>query len=176
MYPRWRLLVPVRGDWRTMASGPRMEAGQTAHALIDPEAPRPSTDSGERLLGQSSNGENDHFSRDKHRLISPSRRKTFGSSRQVVRANRRRLCGRDRSWASIGTANLDFRSLFVSHELNLCARSSALAAALKRKFAADLDNCPCRCPASSGLAITLVCPRFVSPRIVGASAHPGPST
>lgn len=42
----------------------------------------------------------------------------------------------DGSWASIGTANLDYRSLFVNHELNLCARSAALEA----QFETDLGD------------------------------------
>lgn len=44
----------------------------------------------------------------------------------------------DGDWTSIGTANLDYRSLFVNHELNLCARNSALATSLEAQFEADL--------------------------------------
>ena len=44
----------------------------------------------------------------------------------------------DGGWASVGTANLDYRSLFVNHELNLCARDATLAAALETRFEADL--------------------------------------
>ncbi|MES1945173.1 phospholipase D/transphosphatidylase [Salinisphaera sp. PC39] len=46
----------------------------------------------------------------------------------------------DGDWASVGTANLDYRSLFLNHELNLCARSPTLAAALERQFETDLAD------------------------------------
>jgi cardiolipin synthase len=44
----------------------------------------------------------------------------------------------DGDWASVGTANLDYRSLFLNHELNLCARASSLAEALEAQFETDL--------------------------------------
>lgn len=44
----------------------------------------------------------------------------------------------DGDWISVGTANMDYRSLFVNHELNLCARAPSLAAALETQFEADL--------------------------------------
>lgn len=46
----------------------------------------------------------------------------------------------DDDWVSVGTANFDYRSLFLNHELNLCARNRQLAAALKVQFEADLVN------------------------------------
>ena len=46
----------------------------------------------------------------------------------------------DGDWVSVGTANMDYRSLFLNHELNLCARAPSLAAALERQFEADLAD------------------------------------
>lgn len=46
----------------------------------------------------------------------------------------------DGDWVSVGTANMDYRSLFVNHELNLCARAPSLAAALEKQFEADLTD------------------------------------
>ncbi|MFB6259669.1 MAG: phosphatidylserine/phosphatidylglycerophosphate/cardiolipin synthase family protein, partial [Thiohalorhabdaceae bacterium] len=44
----------------------------------------------------------------------------------------------DGDWVTVGTANLDYRSLFVNHEINLCARDPGLAADLEEQFEADL--------------------------------------
>ena len=44
----------------------------------------------------------------------------------------------DDSVATVGTANLDYRSLFVNYELNLFSANAALSAALSRQFAQDL--------------------------------------
>ncbi|MFE8069977.1 phosphatidylserine/phosphatidylglycerophosphate/cardiolipin synthase family protein [Marinobacteraceae bacterium S3BR75-40.1] len=44
----------------------------------------------------------------------------------------------DREWASIGTANLDYRSLFINYELNFAAKWPALNAALAWEFERDL--------------------------------------
>lgn len=46
----------------------------------------------------------------------------------------------DGDWVSVGTTNLDYRSLFLNHELNLCARAPSLAAALERQFETDLTE------------------------------------
>ena len=46
----------------------------------------------------------------------------------------------DGDWVSVGTANLDYRSLFVNHELNLCARNRTLASALTTQFETDLAD------------------------------------
>jgi cardiolipin synthase len=46
----------------------------------------------------------------------------------------------DGDWASVGTANLDYRSLFVNHELNLCARNRKLASTLTKQFETDLAS------------------------------------
>ena len=42
--------------------------------------------------------------------------------------------------ATVGTANLDYRSLFVNYELNLFSANRALCAALERQFLADLTE------------------------------------
>ena len=44
----------------------------------------------------------------------------------------------DGAVATVGTANLDYRSLFVNYELNLFSASQALCAALEGQFLADL--------------------------------------
>ena len=44
----------------------------------------------------------------------------------------------DGAWAVVGTANLDYRSLFLNYELTLVSRDTALCARLERQFAADL--------------------------------------
>jgi cardiolipin synthase len=44
----------------------------------------------------------------------------------------------DGDWVSVGSSNLDYRSLFLNHELNLCARNAELAAALAVQFEADV--------------------------------------
>jgi cardiolipin synthase len=46
----------------------------------------------------------------------------------------------DGDWVSVGTTNLDYRSLFLNHELNLCARAPSLATALETQFEKDLDE------------------------------------
>ncbi len=46
----------------------------------------------------------------------------------------------DGDWATVGPANLDYRSLFLNHELNLCARDPDLAAMLEAQFDADLTE------------------------------------
>lgn len=46
----------------------------------------------------------------------------------------------DSDWVSVGTANFDYRSLFINHELNLCARNHELASALTDQFEEDLAN------------------------------------
>lgn len=45
----------------------------------------------------------------------------------------------DGAIATIGTANLDYRSLFVNYELNLFSATRGLCAALERQFGADLE-------------------------------------
>jgi len=44
----------------------------------------------------------------------------------------------DGAVATVGTANLDYRSLFVNYELNLFSATRALCGALERQFSADL--------------------------------------
>lgn len=44
----------------------------------------------------------------------------------------------DGAWSTIGTANMDYRSFFTNYEVNLVARDARLAAALERRFHADL--------------------------------------
>jgi cardiolipin synthase A/B len=46
----------------------------------------------------------------------------------------------DGAWASIGTANMDYRSLFINDEVNLIAQDDALSAALKTLFLADTQD------------------------------------
>ena len=46
----------------------------------------------------------------------------------------------DGGWAVIGTANLDYRSLFVNYELILIMAEPALCQALEQQFAADLQR------------------------------------
>lgn len=46
----------------------------------------------------------------------------------------------DDAWATVGTANLDYRSLFVNAEVNLIARDGAFCEALAREFRADLES------------------------------------
>jgi cardiolipin synthase len=46
----------------------------------------------------------------------------------------------DGAWATIGTANLDYRSLFLNYELNLVTRDRDLCAELTAQFHADLAN------------------------------------
>ncbi len=49
----------------------------------------------------------------------------------------------DRDWASIGTANLDYRSLFINYELNFVAEWPSLNAALAGEFQRDLLDARC---------------------------------
>jgi cardiolipin synthase len=44
----------------------------------------------------------------------------------------------DHDWAMVGTANLDYRSLFVNYELNLVTRNPVLSSVLKQQFLDDL--------------------------------------
>lgn len=46
----------------------------------------------------------------------------------------------DGRWVTIGTANLDYLSLFSNHELNLVSNRAALAAQLEEHFMADLSE------------------------------------
>jgi cardiolipin synthase len=46
----------------------------------------------------------------------------------------------DGSWATIGTANLDYRSFFLNYELNLATRDRDLCAQLTAQFHDDLAN------------------------------------
>lgn len=46
----------------------------------------------------------------------------------------------DYAWATVGTANLDYRSFFLNYELNLIARDRALCRALRDQFLTDLDS------------------------------------
>lgn len=46
----------------------------------------------------------------------------------------------DGEWMMVGTANLDYRSLFVNYELNLVSRNIDLSSQLKQQFLADLDE------------------------------------
>lgn len=46
----------------------------------------------------------------------------------------------DRDWSTIGTANLDYRSLFVNDEINLASRYEPMNAALARIFLEDLSE------------------------------------
>ncbi len=45
----------------------------------------------------------------------------------------------DDTWATIGTANFDYRSFFISYELNLVASSARLNAVLAEFFEQDLS-------------------------------------
>lgn len=46
----------------------------------------------------------------------------------------------DGEWAMVGTANLDYRSLFVNYELNLVTRDSGLSSKLEQQFLQDLGE------------------------------------
>lgn len=46
----------------------------------------------------------------------------------------------DGAVATVGTANLDYRSLFVNYELNLFSANTPLCAALEAQFLADLAD------------------------------------
>lgn len=46
----------------------------------------------------------------------------------------------DEQWATVGTANLDYRSLFVNAEVNLIAIDGGFNAALAEQFCADLKS------------------------------------
>ncbi|MCG8434857.1 MAG: phospholipase D-like domain-containing protein, partial [Gammaproteobacteria bacterium] len=46
----------------------------------------------------------------------------------------------DGNWATIGTANMDYRSFFVNFELNLVTRNKALCEHLEHDFANDLRD------------------------------------
>lgn len=44
----------------------------------------------------------------------------------------------DGDWAMVGSANLDYRSLFVDYELHLVTRDSGLSSEFERQFLDDL--------------------------------------
>jgi cardiolipin synthase len=46
----------------------------------------------------------------------------------------------DGRWATVGTANLDFLSLFTNHELNLVSNDARVASKLEHDFMADLQE------------------------------------
>ncbi len=46
----------------------------------------------------------------------------------------------DGSWATVGTANLDYRSLFVNYEINLATQDLSLCERLEIQFRADLEK------------------------------------
>ncbi|MDZ7827752.1 MAG: phospholipase D-like domain-containing protein [Gammaproteobacteria bacterium] len=46
----------------------------------------------------------------------------------------------DRDWSTVGTANLDYRSLFINFELNLAAECRSLNAILASQFEQDLEE------------------------------------
>ncbi len=46
----------------------------------------------------------------------------------------------DSIWAMVGTANLDYRSLFMNHEINLVSRDPLLCQRLEAQFMVDLKN------------------------------------
>ena len=46
----------------------------------------------------------------------------------------------DGEWAMVGTANLDYRSLFVNYELNLAMRDLDVSSKLERQFLDDLQQ------------------------------------
>ena len=53
----------------------------------------------------------------------------------------------DSSWAMVGTANLDYRSLFVNYELNLVTQDPGLSSKLEQQFIEDLGVAECIPPA-----------------------------
>ena len=46
----------------------------------------------------------------------------------------------DGEWAIVGSANLDYLSLFVNHELILVARERRLAESLRLQYERDLED------------------------------------
>jgi len=46
----------------------------------------------------------------------------------------------DDDWGSIGTANFDYRSLFINYELTLISRNSALISQLRNTVLNDLQE------------------------------------
>ena len=46
----------------------------------------------------------------------------------------------DDEWSTVGTANFDYRSLFINYELNLAAECHALNATLATIFESDLNE------------------------------------
>ncbi len=46
----------------------------------------------------------------------------------------------DSIWATVGTANLDYRSLFMNHEINLVSRDLLLCQRLETQFLVDLKE------------------------------------
>lgn len=51
----------------------------------------------------------------------------------------------DEKWATLGTANLDYRSLFQNYELNLVSKDSDLCQRLQMQFEVDLDDASAVC-------------------------------
>ena len=45
----------------------------------------------------------------------------------------------DGDWATLGTANLDYRSFFLNYELNLVSRDPGLCRGLEAQFLRDLE-------------------------------------
>lgn len=52
----------------------------------------------------------------------------------------------DGNWSTVGTANLDYRSLFINDELNAVFETRAMADALAAQFAQDLSESTQVCP------------------------------
>jgi len=46
----------------------------------------------------------------------------------------------DSNWCSVGTANLDYRSLFINHEINLVSKEPLLCQQLETRFLVDLGE------------------------------------
>ncbi|GMQ87491.1 MAG: phospholipase D-like domain-containing protein [Gammaproteobacteria bacterium] len=46
----------------------------------------------------------------------------------------------DGTWGTVGTANLDYRSFFMNHEINLVSRDPRLCQRLEAQFMVDLDE------------------------------------
>ena len=52
----------------------------------------------------------------------------------------------DEKWATLGTANLDYRSLFQNYELNLITRDRKLCHTLLEQFENDIKQASIVCP------------------------------
>jgi cardiolipin synthase len=46
----------------------------------------------------------------------------------------------DGTWSSVGTANLDYRSLFINHEISLVSQETLLCQQLEAQFLVDLRD------------------------------------